>query len=196
MMRKARQQRAEGEFRIDVATRCEDALAELDILKSMHQSRWESKGIEGCFSNENFSRFVSDCVARQWGHGRAILAMLRWEGTPAAGMVCFRDESTLSVYVTSMDPKFSEHKPGWKMHGFMADYALAHGCSTIDYMRGDEIYKQRLGADAASQQRWLIASPRLRGRVHRAIYQTARELRNYWGSPIAANAAIPEPQLD
>jgi len=45
-------------------------------------------------------------------------------------------------------------------------------------MRGDEEYKQRLRCEPTPQQRWLIPSPRIVGRVRKAVYETAKQLRN------------------
>lgn len=189
MMRKARAERGSGELDVRIASSCQEAISELEVIKNIHQNRWESRGIDGCFSNPAFSKLVSELILQNWETGNAIVSVLRWNGTPAAGSVCFRSASTWYVYVSSMAPEFAEQKPGWKLNGYLADFASEQGCTHMDFMRGDEIYKQRLGAESVRQERWLISSHKLRGRLQRAIYRTAREIKHYITVPTPASAA-------
>jgi CelD/BcsL family acetyltransferase involved in cellulose biosynthesis len=178
-------------FEVNVPSTLEQALSELDVIKAMHQSRWESRGIDGCFSNPSFSKLVSDLIIENWPRAGSTIAVLRWDGIPAAGTICFHDASTWYVYVASMAPEFAERKPGWKLNGFLADLAILKGCTRMDFMRGDEIYKQRLGAKPTCQQRWLISSHKLRGRLQRVLYRTAREIKHYITLPTPA-PVVPE----
>jgi CelD/BcsL family acetyltransferase involved in cellulose biosynthesis len=189
MMRKSRTERETGVFEVNVASTPEQAMAELEVIMAMHQSRWESRGIDGCFSNPAFAELVKDLILENWPRKASVVAVLRWNGIPAAGCVCFRDSSTWYFYVSSMAPEFAEQKPGWKLNGYFADLAIVEGCTRMDFMRGDEIYKQRLGAKPSQQERWLISSQKLRGRLQRAIYRTAREIKHYIAPPSPAQVA-------
>ncbi|MFN9985159.1 MAG: GNAT family N-acetyltransferase, partial [Pirellula sp.] len=95
-----------------------------------------------------------------------------------AGALSFVNGNTLSIYLTAMNPKHAEIKPGWKLQGFLINQAARNGLKYVDYMRGDEEYKQRLRCEPTQQQRWLIPSPRILGRVRKAVYETAKHLRN------------------
>ncbi len=180
LMRKGRKARADGEFEVRVAATLEEALQDLAVIQSMHQARWNSKGCEGCFADQRFTRFIKDLLITQWDQGTVHIPVMTWGGVPAAGLVCFRHAETLSVYLTAMSQEFEEQKPGWKLNGCLADDALASGYSVIDYMRGDEVYKQRLGAKPVQQDRWMIAAPKISGRLRRAIYESARGIKQRW----------------
>lgn len=192
MMRKAREERQNGELEVKVASTREEAAVELKVLESIHQARWQDRGIQGCFSNESFLNFTHDLVGRTCEAGRSFVATLRWQGSPAASAICFLDCSNLYVYLASMSPEFPQQKPGWKLNGFLADYALQCGCKQVDFMRGDEEYKQRMGALPSTQERWMIASPKFWGKVHRTLYRTAREIKHFITVPTVP-AASAEP---
>jgi hypothetical protein len=178
IMRKARDERESGELEFRIARDVDDARQELKVLESIHQARWNDRGVQGCFSSESFSNFAHDLIGRTCGAGRSFVAVLRWMGTPAAAGICFIDSTTLYIYLASMSPEFPMQKPGWKLNGFLGEYALQQGCRRLDFMRGDEEYKQRFGATPSSQERWLISSPKLRGQIHRKLYRTAREIKH------------------
>jgi CelD/BcsL family acetyltransferase involved in cellulose biosynthesis len=148
-------------------------------MKSIHQSRWQDRGIHGCFSNESFSGFVRDLISQTCESGQSFITILRWRGTPAAGGIFFIDDTTMYIYLASMASNSSVQNPGWKLNGLLCDYALERGCRQVDFMRGDEDYKARMGAVPFAQERWMVSSPRFLGRVHRTLYRTAREIKHF-----------------
>lgn len=192
MMRKAREELKRGDFHLNVVRSSKEASEELKVMEQIHQARWQDRGIDGCFSNDAFAEFTRDLIWKTCDAGNSFVAILRWQGTPSAGAICFIDNTTLYVYLASMAPGFSEQKPGWKLNGFLAEYALRCGCTRFDFMRGDEEYKQRMGAIASTQERWLVSSPRFLGRVRRTLYRTAREIKHFIKVPTVP-AAIAQP---
>lgn len=183
MMRKAREEHDRGDLEFHVASNLQDALVDLAVMQSIHQARWQDRGIDGCFSSEPFVNFTQDLLRETFDSGKTFMAILRWKGKPAAGAICFQDSETLYVYLASMSPEFPKEKPGWKLNGYLADYALKQGCNRLDLMRGDEEYKQRLGATPTTQEKWMIASPKFWGRLHRTLYRTARDIKQFIHSP-------------
>jgi CelD/BcsL family acetyltransferase involved in cellulose biosynthesis len=192
MMRKAREELKRGDFHLNIARTAKEAIEELKVMEEIHQARWKDRGVEGCFSNDSFAEFTREIIDTTCDAGKSFVAILRWQGTPAAGAICFIDSTTLYVYLASMAPGFSERKPGWKLNGFLAEYALRCGYTRFDFMRGDEEYKQRMGATPSIQERWMISSPRFLGRVRRTLYRTAREIKHFIIIPTVP-AAVPQP---
>ncbi|MFN6128545.1 MAG: GNAT family N-acetyltransferase [Planctomycetota bacterium] len=184
-IREARSERQSGDLEVHIARTVHEACSELEVMKSIHQARWQDRGIHGCFSSEAFSGFVRDVVSQTCEAGHSFIAILRWRGTPAAGGIFFIDDTTLSIYLASMAPNTTVQNPGWKLNGLMADYALERGCRQVDFMRGDEEYKGRMGAVPFPQERWMVSSPRFLGRVHRTLYRTAREIKHFIKVPPA-----------
>jgi CelD/BcsL family acetyltransferase involved in cellulose biosynthesis len=191
LMRKAREEHRRGELEFHIASNIHDALTDLDVMESIHQARWQGRGIDGCFSSEPFANFTKDLLKESFEAGTVFVAILRWKGNPAAGAICFQDSETLYVYLASMSSDFPKEKPGWKLNGYLADYALRQGCKRLDLMRGDEEYKQRMGAIPYKQEKWMIASPRFWGRLHRTLYRTAREIKHFMSMP---SATLPTPE--
>jgi CelD/BcsL family acetyltransferase involved in cellulose biosynthesis len=182
----AEQEREAGILGFRTASTPEQATDDLEIIEELHQARWKSVGVSGCFANDQFTRFVSAYVSKRWSAEHEIpttvpsvmVSTLTWEGNAAAGALSFVNGNTLSIYLTAMNPKHAEIKPGWKLQGFLINQAARNGLKYVDYMRGDEEYKQRLRCEPTQQQRWLIPSPRILGRVRKAVYETAKHLRN------------------
>lgn len=192
IMRRAREEQESGEIELSIASSVTLAAKELEIMERIHQARWKDRGIHGCFSNESFSGFTRHLLERTCDQGHVFVAILRWRGEPAAGAICFMDSSTLYIYLASMSPDFPEQKPGWKLNGLLADYALSRGRQRLDFMRGDEEYKTRMGTLPVAQERWMISSPKFLGRVHRTLYRTAREIKHFITLP-PTPAAMGEP---
>jgi CelD/BcsL family acetyltransferase involved in cellulose biosynthesis len=186
LMRKAREEHERGELEFQIASNIQDAITDLDMMESIHQARWQDRGIDGCFSNEPFANFTKDLLKETFEAGTTFVAILRWKEKPAAGAICFKDAETLYVYLASMSPEFPKEKPGWKLNGYLADYALRQGCKRLDLMRGDEEYKQRMGAIPSTQEKWMISSPKFWGRLHRTLYRTAREIKHFIRLPTVA----------
>jgi CelD/BcsL family acetyltransferase involved in cellulose biosynthesis len=52
----------------------------------------------------------------------------------------------LWVYNSGMDTRYNEYSPGWVLLGELLKWANENGRQAFDFMRGDEDYKFRFGA--------------------------------------------------
>lgn len=196
ILKKSAEQLESGRGKYEIASNLARALELLDVVESLHQSRWKERGIDGCFSYDHFGQFLRFAVKDLWNDSAPIAAadsvkseqrrvhvgLLTWEGQPAAGSISLFNGNTYSVYLTGMSPEFGEHRPGWQMHLANIRHAIEIGCSSIDFLRGDEGYKERLGAQAISQERWLIASPRMLSQIRHSVYKAAVSMRDWFQS--------------
>jgi len=64
---------------------------------------------------------------------------------PAAAYWCFDYRDRLWVYNSGLDPAYASLSPGWVLLGRLIQWAIEHGRREIDFLRGDESYKFRLG---------------------------------------------------
>ena len=55
-----------GKGTFEIAQSKEQALAFARQIENMHQSRWQERGIEGCFSTHEFKGFVDNTVVHMW----------------------------------------------------------------------------------------------------------------------------------
>jgi CelD/BcsL family acetyltransferase involved in cellulose biosynthesis len=79
-----------------------------------------------------------------------------------------------------MDDSLSEHRPGWLFTVESIRHAIQHGKERFNFLRGDEDYKRRIGAQPTVQQRWLATSPRLIPRLRGAALQKGIEVRDWF----------------
>ncbi len=75
-----------------------------------------------------------------------LLAFLEIEGKKAAAYLSFDYIDQLWVYNSGIDFDFIEYSPGWVLLGELLKWAIENGKKTFDFMRGDEDYKIRFGA--------------------------------------------------
>ena len=198
-----------GKGTFEIAQSKEQALAFARQIEGMHQSRWQERGIEGCFSTQEFTRFVDGAVAHQWqdpwtcndsnrdpvgpnendtGKQRVLVGLVRINGVVAAGAICFRDRSAIAMYLVGMNPECAEDRPGWMLNTAFIRYAIEQGCCEFDFLRGDEEYKERLGGVPSVQHRWLVPSNRWSSQVRHFAYQTAVGLKAWWNDKAASTA--------
>ncbi|MEW6029192.1 MAG: GNAT family N-acetyltransferase [Chloroflexota bacterium] len=74
------------------------------------------------------------------------LAFLEVDGRKAAGSFCFDYNNRLWGYNSGVDRAFNEFSPGWVLLAYSLQWAVEHGRSEFDFMRGNEEYKYRFGA--------------------------------------------------
>lgn len=73
------------------------------------------------------------------------LAFLDVGSEPAAAYWCFDYRDRLWVYNSGINPAYASLSPGWVLLGQLIQWAMDHGRREIDFLRGDESYKSRLG---------------------------------------------------
>jgi CelD/BcsL family acetyltransferase involved in cellulose biosynthesis len=74
------------------------------------------------------------------------LAFLTVGEVKAAAYLNFDFLNRIWVYNSGIDPRFSEHSPGWVLLGYLLKWANENNRFEFDFMRGNEDYKYRFGA--------------------------------------------------
>lgn len=84
----------------------------------------------------------------RWAYeaGCLHLSFLEVGGKKAAAYYCFDYLDQLWVYNSGMDRGFNDYSPGWVLLGELLLWANENGRKAFDFMRGDEDYKYRFGA--------------------------------------------------
>jgi hypothetical protein len=88
-----------------------------------------------------FLQTIKAAHENDWLH----LSFLDVGGEPAAGALNFDYEGRLWIYNTGINPTYLSLSPGWVLLGYLIQWAIENNRHTIDFMRGDETYKYRLG---------------------------------------------------
>jgi CelD/BcsL family acetyltransferase involved in cellulose biosynthesis len=73
------------------------------------------------------------------------LAFLEVSKEPVFGYMNFVAQNRIWVYNSGFDPDHFALSPGWVLMGYLIQWAIERGLEAIDFMRGDEDYKYRLG---------------------------------------------------
>jgi len=120
----------------------EDSLdAEIDaFLKLMaHDAEKEA------FLTDVMRSQMRTSVHTAFREGWLQLAFLEIGEEKAAAYLNFDYANCIWVYNSGIDFKFSDLSPGWVLVGYLIKWAIENGREVFDFMRGDEIYKYRLG---------------------------------------------------
>lgn len=173
------------------------------VIADLHQGRWAERGINGCFGTTSFESFLLKAMESLWNEedatNRPMVSLVTVHGEPAGGMIGFRYAGILYVYLTGMNTKFLEYRPGWQTSFCSIREAATYGCHSVDFMRGDEDYKPRLGGLPNVQERWIIGGPRWTSQLRNWGYYQAigvrNRIRDYRSKRSKANAA-PTPKAN
>ena len=184
-----------GDF--EIAQTHEQAMEFLAEIEKMHQARWKVRGIDGCFSRKEFACFLSEAIDSMWqdpwtptdsvskdgaSKQRVLVGLVRFDGAVAAGAICFRNRDSVAMYLVGMNPEFAANRPGWMLNTCFLKHAMEQGCSSFDFLRGDEEYKERLGGIPSIQHRLIMPSNRLTAQVRNLAYRTAVSVKEWWNA--------------
>jgi CelD/BcsL family acetyltransferase involved in cellulose biosynthesis len=124
-----------------------DGLAEaMDTFIDLHQKSTQDK--EDFWSDEliRFFKAVAFELARA---GWLKLYFIEVNGVKAAAMLCFDYDNEFLLYNSGYDPEqFAHLSPGNVLTAYTIQDAIRLGRRRYDFLRGDEVYKFRFGAQA------------------------------------------------
>lgn len=91
-----------------------------------------------------------------WHGGYLWMAFLTVSGRKAAAALNFDYRNRLWGYNSAVNREFRELSPGWVLLAHQIQWACEHGRDVFDFMRGDEEYKYRFGAEKAHVMRAVV----------------------------------------
>lgn len=116
----------------------EERLAEFVAL---HRT---SAGEKGSFMTEEMAAFFRDLMHLPgWG----IDALVSEEGSIVASGFGYHGDDGYYLYNSAYDPTFREASPGVVMIASLIEFAIEEGQELLDFLKGEEAYKYRLGAE-------------------------------------------------
>jgi CelD/BcsL family acetyltransferase involved in cellulose biosynthesis len=101
-------------------------------------------GDKGEFMTEDMEELF--IALHEWG-GAVLDVLVGDAGRPVAAAVGFEDASGYYLYNSAYDPAASHASPGVVLVSMLIETAIAAGRSVFDFLKGDETYKFRLGAE-------------------------------------------------
>jgi CelD/BcsL family acetyltransferase involved in cellulose biosynthesis len=90
---------------------------------------------------EQFHRMCETAFEHDW----LQIAFLNVSGKPIFGYVNFDYGNRIWVYNSGFDSAHFDLSPGWVLMGNIIQWSIEEGREAVDFLRGDESYKYRLG---------------------------------------------------
>ena len=119
---------------------------DLEILLRFWQARWgaaKGKKLGGIVNN--FRRMLLHCFRSE-----SLFLPILWKGnTPLAALASLIDvkKGSLNFFIGGRDQTFTSPPPGFVLHAYSIRFAISQGFTTYDFLKGDEAYKYRFGAE-------------------------------------------------
>lgn len=148
----------------------------IELLLRMHHDRWNSNLRT---AKQTYGRLFRTAYER----GCCRIAVL-WSADrrPLAAQAAFTDTErrTWGVYMLAYDRAAGKGSPGIGMLAKALDVAIQQGFAEYDFLRGDESYKERFGADVRMLENYVVC--RRSARSHAAV--------GVWNAALAAKAFL------
>ncbi|MBV8511445.1 MAG: GNAT family N-acetyltransferase [Xanthobacteraceae bacterium] len=125
----------------------------LDVLIRLHSARWHSRGEAGVFADPRVGRFHMQALPLLMQVGLARMFGLCIDGHWAAVYYGFHHRRRAFAYLMGFDPAFAFESPGTLIVAHALQVALREGAQEFHFLRGEESYKYRWGAEPRVNQR-------------------------------------------
>lgn len=134
--------------------------ADIRAFFELHQLRWRGRWMPGAFASQAARAFHTEAAWALLESGNLRLHTLRLDGKAVASLYCFHKARTTYYYLSGFDPKVSKLSPGTVLTANAIQHAIeADGATTFDFLRGDEGYKYKWGAQDRYNKRLSLAQP-------------------------------------
>jgi CelD/BcsL family acetyltransferase involved in cellulose biosynthesis len=131
-----------GRVRVHKVASSADFHRGFEILLQLHSARWGERAKPlGCFSNRRFREFHETVALELLKRKHLVLVWLELDGRPIAVEYQFVGQKTVYSYQAGMDPSVVEFPPGNLSIMASIKAAIAQGCESFDFSRGNQPYK-------------------------------------------------------
>ena len=149
----------------------------VDLLVDLHQRRRNLLGEPGCFASERYTAFHREVMPLLLAQGQLELHWLELDGRPAATQYCLSGGGVSYVYQGGFDPDLLDRTPGRLIIQLMLRRAIEQGCRAMDFLRGDEPYKQHFRASARPCLALRIVPNRPLARLREGLWLAGRQVK-------------------
>lgn len=159
-----RRSKRTGTVRVEAAE--EDNFEELfDALLCLHGARWAEQDESGVLAGRDVRRFHETVARGMLRRGLLRLYGYRLDGRLVASYYGFTHRRRAYYYLSGFDPSFDKLSLGNQIVHYAVEAAVEEGVETFDFLRGQEAYKYRWGAeDHTNHRRRLHHTPAENGR--------------------------------
>ena len=155
--RKLRKADAEADTRFYIVGPEQELQDEVQTFIDLHQKSTPEKDQ---FMDPQMQGFFFEVTQVLQDQGWLQLAFVEMDGYKAAALLNFDYADSILVYNSGYDPaRFRQLSPGIIVTARCIEQAIALGRTKFDFLRGDEVYKYRFGAQDTKVRRLLVARP-------------------------------------
>jgi CelD/BcsL family acetyltransferase involved in cellulose biosynthesis len=149
------------------------------ILIELHQKRRNALGQPGCFADARFETFLRH-AAKSLLERQQLMAFSIWlDGKPIAADIGFRSADRWYCYQAGIDPEAMEHEPGKLANIMILRDAERFGIRFVDFLRGDEPYKEQLKANPNPMMNWTFTRPGMKGATGHLISTSKDRVKSF-----------------
>lgn len=171
---RARQRRlaALGELCYSHYTAPSDIAAQLGRAVEVHARRWRGQHTSTRFSSSSATQTFYLAAARRMAErGWLDLCTLELDGRLLAFCLGFVRDTKYYYYLPAFDPEYARFAPSTALLAHLIEMAYSRGLRELDFMLGDELYKQQWASGQRSTTRLVVAAPGPRGALALSAFQ-------------------------
>jgi CelD/BcsL family acetyltransferase involved in cellulose biosynthesis len=168
-----------GRAELHTAERLDELPRAMNIFLDLHQRRQRALGRKGCFASSRFTAFYHEVVPQLLRHGQVEFYWLELDGKPVAAEYQLVGDGVLYEYQAGVDPDAMAQQPGKLINMILLRRAIERGYREFDFLRGDEPYKARFGAEARPTIEIRIAPNRLAPRLRHNLWLAGSQMKHW-----------------
>lgn len=163
-----------------LSTTSDELKRDLDTLIELHQKRWQSVGQPGSYASPKFRSFIHDTCQRFLSRGSLQLLNMRLHDR-SIGMVAalIGDDGGVYGYSSAYEIDEAHLEPGRLLSVHELQRAHQDRRPFVDYMRGDETYKQRMLASPTRLIRLRVVAPQSVAKLRHKIWLAGFEAKQW-----------------
>jgi CelD/BcsL family acetyltransferase involved in cellulose biosynthesis len=119
----------------------------LETLYSLHQKRWEARGMPGSFSQPERRHLYTEMTRELLFRGWLELWQLEIDDVPVASQIGMRYGDVVCALQEGFDPDYASDSVGYVLRSYVLQKCVEAGVRFYDFLCGDQDSKQRWGAD-------------------------------------------------
>lgn len=146
-------------YRVDIRMATAPTLeADMDAFFDLHQARWNRRWLPGVFARGRTQTFHQSIARRLLHRGALRLHTLSLDGEIEAALYCFQFKGRCTYYGGGFNPERARLSIGTVLTARAIRQAIeGDGATEFDFLRGDEPYKYRWGAQDRANSRLFVA---------------------------------------
>jgi CelD/BcsL family acetyltransferase involved in cellulose biosynthesis len=152
----------------------------VDFLVAQKTTWAKEHGLKGIFTTNEGPAFFKELVQLVVSQKRASFFWMKWKGKIVASSYSLAQKNTLYAHLAAYNPAASSLGPGMVLTAHESAWAVANGYEEINFMEGEEEYKNALSNGHRVIYDFLVARS-FKGLLYRWVYGLLMWLRRSRG---------------